>query len=243
MPRAIDVLVADHETAVANDAIAVLQDRFAFAPPVYHRDAIEAALAEHRPRLLMLGLIWPGGTGLDHIREWATRFSPLKVVVRSSRFFPSVIYHVMAAGADGTIVTPVAPEGLLEGVAAVLSGAHYNSPELREAPMLGPFHYAPPDPREAPPPDSGEYRYCVQWISQYLDLTARQAEASFALRLGLSEKQIAVRMKCSRATVHSHLENARKRLKVFEVTNAATLSGKIAMTLAAMPRGWGPLLP
>ncbi len=241
MSRAIDVLVAHSDLAVADRAATVLRSTFAVAPPVTDLRHVGDAAAEHRPRALLIEMIWPDGPVLSRISEFLSTNQGLQVCVFSTDPAPSSPNLVLAAGACGFVAGPVREDALMAAVASILAGGVYLLPGFQAAETGVAEVIATRLPRRAiivHEPGSPEYQRSVAWISRDRHLTWRQAEAALGVRDGYSEKQIAARMGCSNANVHALLDEARTRMAGFGVHNGASLSAVVEMSLGAKPSWW-----
>ena len=148
------------------------------------------------PDLVLLDLELPSENGLSLLPKLRALTPTPKVLVLTSFLDEDYVRGAVRGGAAGFLVKHAGPEGLLDGVRAVLRGEAVfdgGAVELLAAP--------PDDPLD--------------------DLTAREREVLALLAQGLSNKQIASRLGVAEKTVKTHVSSVLAKLNVRGRTQAA----------------------
>ncbi|MFG2663315.1 response regulator [Streptomyces sp. NPDC048387] len=190
----ISVVIADGQDAV----------RTGFRTTLDHRPGIEvladaadghtalAAVAAHRPDVLLLGLRTPGPDALDVTRRLSAEDSPRVVLVTASALDPYV-HAALHGGACGFLLQDAGPAALVEAVRAAAAGDALVSPAptvrlLRElAPRMAGRHPAPP-------------------------LTAREQDLVRCLARGLTDTEIGAALDLPLPAVRNHLAAVQAKL-------------------------------
>ncbi|MEU3468015.1 response regulator transcription factor [Streptomyces sp. NPDC006687] len=187
----ISVVIADGQDAV----------RTGFRTTLDHRPGIEvladghtalAAVAAHRPDVLLLGLRTPGPDALDVTRRLSAEDSPRVVLVTASALDPYV-HAALHGGACGFLLQDAGPAALVEAVRAAAAGDALVSPAptvrlLRElAPRMAGRHPAPP-------------------------LTAREQDLVRCLARGLTDTEIGAALDLPLPAVRNHLTAVQAKL-------------------------------
>ncbi|MET8293081.1 response regulator transcription factor [Streptomyces sp. NPDC005180] len=190
----ISVVIADGQDAV----------RTGFRTTLDHRPGIEvladaadgrtalAAVAAHRPDVLLLGLRTPGPDALDVTRRLSGEDSPRVVLVTASAPDPYV-HAALHGGACGFLLQDAGPAALVEAVRAAAAGDALVSPAptvrlLRElAPRMAGRHPAPP-------------------------LTAREQDLVRCVARGLTDTEIGAALDLPLPAVRNHLAAVQAKL-------------------------------
>ncbi|MGW2669436.1 response regulator [Streptomyces sp. NPDC001272] len=190
----ISVVIADGQDAV----------RTGFRTTLDHRPGIEvladaadgrtalAAVAAHRPDVLLLGLRTPGPDALDVTRRLSGEDSPRVVLVTVSAPDPYV-HAALHGGACGFLLQDAGPAALVEAVRAAAAGDALVSPAptvrlLRElAPRMAGRHPAPP-------------------------LTAREQDLVRCVARGLTDTEIGAALDLPLPAVRNHLAAVQAKL-------------------------------
>jgi two-component system nitrate/nitrite response regulator NarL len=192
------LLVDDHPMVVAG-LRALLAPMPALAVVATAGTAAEAyaAVAAHRPDVVLLDLNLPDESGLDVCRRLVAEYPGLKILALTTLNEKSYVTRMMAQGAAGYVLKNASPEELAEAIARVQAGKKYFSEEVQELLLQ-------PEPaRAAVPP-----------------LTRREKEVLGFIAQGHTSQDIADRLFLSALTVETHRRNL---LAKFEVNNTAAL--------------------
>jgi two-component system nitrate/nitrite response regulator NarL len=156
-----------------------------------------AAVAAHRPDVVLLDINLPDESGLDVCQKLMATRPALKVLALTTLNEKSYVTRMMAQGAAGYVLKNASPAELAEAIARVQAGKKYFSDEVQEL-LLQPAPAAP-----AVPP-----------------LTRREKEVLGFIAQGQTSQEIADRLFLSALTVETHRRNL---LAKFEVNNTASL--------------------
>jgi two-component system response regulator NreC len=92
-------------------------------------DAVRLARL-HKPDVILLDVVMPGGSGLDSIPEIGTAAPKAKILALSMQDDPSYVRQAFAAGASGYVLKEAADDELLAAVREVAAGGRYVDPQL-----------------------------------------------------------------------------------------------------------------
>lgn len=163
----------------------------------------EAEIRRLAPEVALVDYMLPGKNGLDLSR----RIMPsVKVVLLTAHERPEVLCEAVEAGVHAVVSKAAPLQTVKDAVAQVLAGRAYYCPATAAA--LREMRVAPRDP-----------------------LSAREREIVSLVALGLTNKEIAIRLGISEKTVANHRTNLMRKLGVHDV---ATL------TRYALERGLTP---
>jgi two-component system, NarL family, response regulator NreC len=92
-------------------------------------DAVRLARL-HKPDVILLDVVMPGGSGLDAIPEIREAAPDAKIVTLSMQDDPSYVRQAFASGASGYVLKEAADDELLAAVREVAAGGNYVDPQL-----------------------------------------------------------------------------------------------------------------
>jgi len=150
-----------------------------------------------KPDVVVKDLNLPGLNGVEVIRRLRACHSRSRVVVLSVHTDEAYVYQALEAGASAYVVKRGAARELLEAIEAVVSGHMYLTP-LVSRPVVK--AYMQQASGLAP--------------SEEVPLTAREREVLQLLAEGLSNKEIAQRLKTSARTIDVHRQHIMNKLDV-----------------------------
>jgi two-component system response regulator NreC len=84
----------------------------------------------HKPDVILLDVVMPGGSGLDAIPEIREAAPEAKILTLSMQDDPSYVRQAFAAGASGYVLKEAADDELLAAVREVAAGGSYVDPQL-----------------------------------------------------------------------------------------------------------------
>jgi DNA-binding NarL/FixJ family response regulator len=192
------LLVDDHPMVVAGlrALLAPLPDLAIVATAGTAAEAY-AAVAAHRPDVVLLDINLPDQSGLDVCRRLVDEYPSLKILALTTLNEKSYVTRMMAQGAAGYVLKNASPEELAEAIARVQAGKKYFSEEVQELLLQ-------PEPVVAALPP----------------LTRREKEVLGFIAQGHTSQDIADRLFLSALTVETHRRNL---LAKFAVNNTAAL--------------------
>ncbi len=192
------LLVDDHPMVVAGlRALLAPQPGLAVVATAGTAAEAYAAVAAHRPDVVLLDLNLPDQSGLDVCRRLVDEYPGVKILALTTLNERSYVTRMMAQGAAGYVLKNASPEELAEAIARVQAGKKYFSEEVQELLLQ-------PEPAAAAVPP----------------LTRREKEVLGFIAQGHTSQEIADRLFLSALTVETHRRNL---LAKFEVSNTAAL--------------------
>lgn len=157
--------------------------------------------AELAPDLVLLDLELPDVDGLNVLTSLKETYPHLPVLVVTMHESGQLVRRAVQAGAAGYLLKGVDRQELLAGVRAVCSGGSVLDPDLLRAAVAPPAAEGPHPPPSALSPVE-------------LDVLRLIAE-------GLTNRQIAARMRWSHATAKKYVQRVLEKLAVSDRTQAA----------------------
>jgi len=163
----------------------------------------QAAVAKHRPDLVILDLRLKSGDGLELIKSLKCLHPDLRILILTQYDAPLYAERALRAGALGYLIKDQAADEVLNAIRTVLSGEIY----LTRA-MAGLMLHKMVGATGKPPRTGVE------------QLTDRELHVLQLLGAGLSTREIATCLKISFKTIETHRENIKFKLGL---QNAAEL--------------------
>ena len=204
-PARIRVLLVDDHAVVRQGLRAFLQlqpDIEVVGEAASGPEAVEAA-ASHRPDVVLMDLVMPGGDGVTAIAA-LTRANPLvRVLALSSFADDDQVFGAMQAGAAGYLLKDVEPDDLAAAIRRVHAGQPALDPEVTARLMR----------RVAEPPAA---------VAE--QLTPREFDVLRLVVEGFANKEIAHRLAITEKTVKTHVSSILQKLGVPDRTSAAVLA-------------------
>ena len=145
----------------------------------------------HRPRVVVLDLNMPGGSGLDAIPELRASTPETAIVVLTMQDDPAFARQALQNGALGFVLKEAADEELLEAVRLAADCDTYLNPRLGARMAAQP-------PQPSGPPD---------------DLTEREVDVLRLIALGHTNAEIAAQLYLSIRTVETHRAHIQQKLR------------------------------
>lgn len=159
-----------------------------------------AGLPESAPRVVVVDVHLPDGTGVDCVARLAPRMPDTEFVMLTVFKDGDVLFDALAAGAHGYLIKPVRAEELLLAIRDVSSGGTpLSSVIARRIVRFFERSATVEPPADAPPPEA---------------LSAREREVLELLAAGALYKQVASKLKVSPNTIRSHIRRIYKKLHV-----------------------------
>src|SRR6516164_5439487 len=165
----------------------------------------EEALAELprlKPDVVLMDVHLPGESGIACTAQLKEKLPDVQVIIVTVYRNHELIFQALQAGACGYLLKRSSPEELLKAISEVRSGGAPMTSEIARM-LVEAFQKKP-----AAPVASGD------------GLTQRESEILVLLSEGLSNKEIADRVKISYDTVRAHLRHIYEKLHVRGRTEA-----------------------
>lgn len=147
----------------------------------------------HRPDVTLMDLRMPGMSGIEAITAIRSEFANSRIIVLSTYDGDEDIHRAIEAGAQTYLLKNTLHDELLQAIRAVHSGQRHLPRTVAEKLAQRVYHS---------------------------DLSQREAEVLRLIALGLSNKEIAVRLGISEATIKFHVINILTKLGVDDRTLA-----------------------
>ena len=192
-PTAITVVIAD-DHAVVRSGLRMLLDAKADLEVVAEAGDVPTAMRmvrAHRPRVAVLDLNMPGGSGLDAIPELRASTPETAIVVLTMQDDPAFARQALQNGALGFVLKEAADDELLEAVRLAADGDTYLNPRLGARMAAQP-------PQPSGPPDN---------------LTEREVDVLRLIALGHTNAEIAGQLYLSIRTVETHRAHIQQKLR------------------------------
>ncbi|MGP3968476.1 response regulator [Streptomyces sp. 6N223] len=223
----IRVLIADDEPMVRRGVRAVLAtapDIGVAAEAADGREAVELA-RRHRPDVAVLDIRMPGMDGLRAAAEIRRTVPVTGVVVLTTFGEDEYILRALGDGAAGFLIKSGEPEELIVGVRAVAGGAAYLSPTVAARVVA---HLAAGGVGAL-----AERRAAAR--RRVEALTPRERQVLAFLGAGLTNGQIARRLRVVEGTVKAHVSSILGRLAVDNRAAAAVVAHEAGIVPASEP--------
>ena len=157
----------------------------------------QAAVARHKPDLVILDLRLKGGDGLELIKSLKSQFPDLRILILSQYEAPLYVERALRAGALGYVVKEQAADEVLQAIHTVLGGEVYLTRGMASTLL---HKFVGPAPRSTP--------------GTVEPLTDRELHVLELLGSGMSTRQIASELNLSFKTIETHRENIKRKLKL-----------------------------
>ena len=164
-------------------------------------DAVDRAVALG-PDLVLLDVELPDMDGVEALARIKARVPHVAVLMVSMHDDPAMVRRAVDAGAAGYVLKGIGRRALLAAVRAVRDGGSVLDPSLLRV-------LANPAPAEAAPGDS---------------LTRVELDTLALLAAGLTNREIAERMRWSVGTVKKYVQRILEKLQVSDRTQAAVVA-------------------
>ncbi|MEV7728389.1 response regulator [Streptomyces sp. NPDC101733] len=195
---AIRVVIADDQEMVRTGFRMILESQpdIEVVADVVDGEAALAAVAEHRPDVLLLDIRMPKLDGLEVTRRLAGQDTP-HIVIVTTFDLDEYVHAALHGGASGFLLKDASPAMLVEAVRAAAVGDSLVSPAITVRLL-----------REMAPriPAAQAARRPVE------PLTEREREVVRCLARGMTNAEIAGELYVSLSTVKTHLANVQVKL-------------------------------
>ncbi|MEU9086060.1 response regulator transcription factor [Streptomyces sp. NPDC048357] len=212
----IRILIADDEPMIRAGVRAVLATDpglTVVAEAADGHQAVELA-RRHRPQVAVLDIRMPGTGGIEAAAEIRRTVPDTGVVMLTTFGEDEYILRALSEGATGFLIKSGEPEELIAGIRAVADGAAYLSPKVAARVVA---HLAAGGAGAR----AGRRSAARARVEA---LTARERDVLGFLGSGLSNGQIARRLRLAEGTVKAHVSSILARLGVDNRAAAAVVA-------------------
>ncbi len=157
---------------------------------------------ELRPDVIVMDVRMPNMDGIEAMQRIAATQPGIKVLFLSSFETTGSVLHALKNGASGYVLKDSMPEAIIASILAVDSGEQVLSRAVADRVVELAVGGGPPKER-------------------FDGLTARELEILKQVATGLSNKQIAYRLKISGKTVRNHVSHIYEKIGVVDRSQAA----------------------
>jgi DNA-binding NarL/FixJ family response regulator len=183
-------------------------------------DALREASAQ-KPDVVLLDINLPSMNGLQVTRLLKAERDDVAVIVLTAYHDAEQVLHAMRAGASAYCAKDITPKTLVEMIREVANGYYIVGNERMDSQMLQTWINLNVEAITGP--------YIIDPNEHYLPLSPREMEILQFVTHGLSNKEIASRLRISQQTVKNHMTSILKKLNVQDRTQAA---------VTALRHGW-----
>lgn len=222
-PTSISVLIVDDHPMFRDglkQALELEDDIVVVGYSDEGEDAIKKA-RQFRPRVILLDVNLPGMNGFQVARQIKSEHPEIAVIVLTAYHDIQQVIHAMRAGASAYCSKEVTPDELVEVVRDVSRGYYIVGGEKLDHRALENWIQASIEAMSGP--------YVIDSEEHYVPLSPREMEILQFVTHGLSNKEIALKLRISQQTVKNHMTSILKKLNVEDRTQAA---------VNALRRGW-----
>jgi DNA-binding NarL/FixJ family response regulator len=165
-----------------------------------------------KPDVVLMDIAAPGTDGIGAIRIIKSRVPTAQVLVLTAQSDAEIFREAAAAGAVGYVLKDISPSNLSNAIRAVHGGATMINPVLARQMVEG-------IAQDESAPAAGAPRRSHR-------LTPRETNILVEVSQGLGDKEIAVKLFLSEATVKTHLRSLYHRFKLRNRAQAAVLAAE-----------------
>jgi len=183
-------------------------------------DALRAA-RKLQPDVILLDINLPLMNGLQVARQLKAERTNAAVIVLTAYHDSQQVLHAMRAGASAYCSKDVTPDELIEIIRDVAGGMYVVESERMDERALEAWIQSNLEAMSGP--------YIIDAEEHYIPLSPREMEILQFVTNGLSNKEIAMKLRISQQTVKNHMTSILKKLNVEDRTQAA---------VNAIRRGW-----
>jgi DNA-binding NarL/FixJ family response regulator len=214
----ITVVVADDQTAVREGLALMLGllDDVAVVGEASDGEQALALVAEHAPDVVLMDLRMPRVDGVQATARIRAGHPGTQVVVLTTYADDEHILAALRAGARGYLTKDAGRVQIAQAVRAAAAGQSVLDPQVQER-LLAATQVTPATRSPGAPVLPGE-------------VTAREAEVLALIAAGLSNREIAVRLHVTEATVKSHINRLFAKIGVRDRAQAVRYAFERGLT-------------
>lgn len=221
--RQISILIVDDHPLFRDglqQALTLEDDLTVIGQSEDGEDALRAARTL-QPDVILLDINLPLMNGLQVARQLKAERTNAAVIVLTAYHDSQQVLHAMRAGAAAYCSKDVTPDELIEIIRDVAGGLYVVENERMDERALESWIQSNLEAMSGP--------YIIDAEEHYIPLSPREMEILQFVTNGLSNKEIAMKLRISQQTVKNHMTSILKKLNVEDRTQAA---------VNAIRRGW-----
>jgi DNA-binding NarL/FixJ family response regulator len=219
----ISILIVDDHPLFRDglqQALELESDLQVIGQSVDGEDALHAT-RRLRPDVVLLDINLPVLNGLQVARQLKAERNNTAIIVLTAYHDSQQVLHAMRAGASAYCSKDVTPDDLIEIIRDVASGYYVVENERMDERAFESWLQSNIEAMSGP--------YIIDAEEHYIPLSPREMEILQFVTHGLSNKEIAMKLRISQQTVKNHMTSILKKLNVEDRTQAA---------VNAIRRGW-----
>ncbi|PJF27174.1 MAG: DNA-binding response regulator [Phototrophicales bacterium] len=221
-PASISVLIVDDHPLFRDglqQAVEIEDDLVVVGQCATGADALRQA-AELQPDVMLLDINLPDLNGLQIMRQLKNEYSEISIIVLTAYHDSEQVLHAMRAGASAYCPKDITQEQLVGIIRDVAQGLYVvNDQQMDRAALLNWISSS----------IDAIGGYTASSDETYVPLSPREMEILQFVTHGMSNKEIAHRLRISQQTVKNHMTSILKKLNVQDRTQAA---------VTALRHGW-----
>jgi DNA-binding NarL/FixJ family response regulator len=221
--RRISILIVDDHPLFRDglqQALSLEDDLNVIGQSEDGEDALRAT-RKLQPDVVLLDINLPLMNGLQVARTLKAERTNTAIIVLTAYHDSQQVLHAMRAGASAYCSKDVTPDELIEIIRDVASGLYVVENERMDERALESWIQSNIEAMSGP--------YIIDAEEHYIPLSPREMEILQFVTNGLSNKEIAMKLRISQQTVKNHMTSILKKLNVEDRTQAA---------VNAIRRGW-----
>jgi len=221
--RRISILIVDDHPLFRDglqQALALEDDLAVIGQSEDGEDALRS-VRKLQPDVVLLDINLPLLNGLQVARQLKAERTNSAIIVLTAYHDSQQVLHAMRAGASAYCSKDVTPEELIEIIRDVANGLYVVENERMDERTLESWIHSNIEAMSGP--------YIIDAEEHYIPLSPREMEILQFVTNGLSNKEIAMKLRISQQTVKNHMTSILKKLNVEDRTQAA---------VNAIRRGW-----
>lgn len=223
LERRISILIVDDHPLFRDglqQALSLEDDLLVIGQSEDGEDALRSA-RRLQPDVVLLDINLPLMNGLQVARTLKAERNNTAIIVLTAYHDSQQVLHAMRAGASAYCSKDVTPDELIEIIRDVATGLYVVENERMDERALESWIQSNIEAMSGP--------YIIDAEEHYIPLSPREMEILQFVTNGLSNKEIAMKLRISQQTVKNHMTSILKKLNVEDRTQAA---------VNAIRRGW-----
>ncbi len=185
---------------------------FKFAGSFNNCNNLLEHIEEANPDVVLMDIDMPGINGIEAVKKIRTKYDRLEIVMLTIFEDDQKVFDAIVAGANGYILKNRSLDRLIESIKEVHTGGAPMTPSIAKK-VLKLF-------QQSNKPETDED----------FNLSAREKEVLALLVKGASYKMVGDHLKISYDTVHTHIKNIYKKLRVNSMSEAVAKAIKNKLT-------------
>jgi DNA-binding NarL/FixJ family response regulator len=217
MNKLIKILIVDDQELFREGLFTLLslQSDFEVVGQANNGEDALLQITKFNPDVILLDLRMPVMDGVECTKRISNQFPAVKVIVLTTFDEDELVFSALHSGAVGYLLKDVSPDKLFEAIRSASRGEYYLPPNIT-AKVMAEFTKLPRIPRQELP-DTVE------------NLSRREIEILKMVSIGLSNKEIALKLVIAEGTVKNHLTSIFFKLGARDRMHAVLIGKKYGL--------------